>query len=490
VVVVSSSLKGPARTTRAWTALLALAASACGDAAEMPAPAKTGLGVEDRMQWPSPLLAAARGDAQREALCAREGDDLVRELFCGDAFPVGGFTSLVQLQTALGIDADRIGGFTGLALSAHSTGLATRSVSAINPRLIAIRLEEKASDIVASELLAVSYVRGEQSVELAVRDRQDSELRFYFVAYRQACNDAPHGCTPGDVLTPATESDWTESSLYDETDLADTMLDCRQCHQPDGPGSAKLLRMQEFSTPWTHWLFKSSRGGRALLADYSAAHADEVFGGMPEDRLQGSHPGNIAMTVSLSNPPIPQPNEFSSEAIEAEVMLTAKNQPEDNSLPGDSPTWRKTYEAAKQGQTIPVPYLDVKVTDAAKLSAMTEAYAAFVRGELDASALPDIRDVYPDDPRLLAEMGFTTEPDLAAAQVLTQACAQCHNDRLDQTVSRSRFNVDLGRLARAEKAAAIARLQLPATDVHAMPPRRVRTLSDQARTRLIELLKR
>jgi hypothetical protein len=478
-----------------WVGLCAAAFGGCASDTQSPPPSAAPtarVSPENRLAWPNPLHDATHGEEQRGAVCARGGDDQVRDVFCTDPAPT--FSSLVELQSALLIDSDHIGSFTGLAMSAHSTALAKRSVSAINPRLIALRLEQAASDLQSSELLALAFARGEQNLELVVRDRRDAELRFYLVTYRQACNDAADGCKPGDLLTPSTESDWSDVSLYDETDLQNTVLDCHTCHQPDGPNTPKLLRMQEFTSPWTHWLFKSSRGGRALLADYGAAHADEVYGGMPQALLERCHPGNAAMMVTLSNPLIEQPNTFVSEAIEDEVMKSAAllggSQPEDNSVPGDSPTWRRLYDSAERGEAIPPPYFDVKVTDPAKLSAMTEAYQAYQHGDLDQAALPDIRDVFPDDPATQADLGFSTRPGLPAQRVLTQACAQCHNDRLDQSLSRARFNVDLSQLSRAEKDAAIARLQLPGSDVHAMPPRRLRTLSAQAIAGLIALLQR
>jgi hypothetical protein len=439
----------------------------------------------DRLSWPDPLEHALRGDAQRSALCAREGDDLVRDVFCGEQ-PLEP-QSLIELQRAFHLDASSIGGVTGISLTANSTALSTRSVSAINPRLIAVRAETD-----GTELLAIAYTRGEQSVELVARDRESKELSFYLVSYRQSCNERDAGCRVQDLLTPVTEADWTEASLYDEEDLKDTVFDCRSCHQPDGPGTAKLLRMQELIEPWTHWLWRSSNGGRALMADYFAAHGEETYGGMPADMIDASHPGNMKALVVFGGSDV-QPNAFQGGVIEAEVLLHARelggDQPVDNSVPGESPTWDEAHEQAQRGDAIPVPYHDVKVTDAAKLAAMTEAYVAWQRGELEPAELPDTRDVFPEDPQRLSEMGFTTTPGLSGDEVLVQACAQCHNDRLDQTISRAGFHVELSKLTRGQKDAAIARIQLPATDVRAMPPRRIRFLSDEARERLIERLR-
>ena len=57
------------------------------------------------------------------------------------------------------------------------------------------------------------------------------------------------------------------------------------------------------------------------------------------------------------------------------------------------------------------------------------------------------------------------------ATVLTSACAQCHNPRLDQTVRRARFRADLQGMTRAEKDIAIQRMQLLAEHPQAMLPR-------------------
>jgi hypothetical protein len=251
------------------------------------------------------------------------------------------------------------------------------------------------------------------------------------------------------------------------------------------------LRMQEIDGPWTHWFWSQSEGGRALLADYSAAKGDEALAGMTADQINETHPEAVSTLVILQNPT--QPNKFISQQIEDEVKASARtlggNQPDDNSVPGTSPTWRDIYEHAKHGDAIPVPFYDVKISDETKLAAMTRAYQAYRSGELSAAELPDVRDVLPNDPQRLAELGIGTEPGQDAAGVLLQACAQCHNERLDQTLSRARFRADLQGMDRAEKDLAIARLMLPPTDANAMPPALLHVLTDEARTRAIDSLR-
>lgn len=439
--------------------------------------------------WPDPLADKLRGEAQNAAVCARSGSDAVRDVFCGaSATPIH---SLAELQVALGVDTDSLTGrsrvdegiLVDIAVTGHSTGLSARSVSAINPRLIAFRTQLGQPDLVV-----LAFARGEQFVELIARDRADGHLTFYVAGFRQACNE--RDCTPGDLLTPAIERDWTELSLYDASDLTNTVLDCAPCHQAHGRDKPPRLLMQELNTPWTHWFWKQSKGGKALLDDYFAAKGDETLAGMSAERIEAADPNMITTLVIAQAPDLPV--SFDSQRIEGEVMASAAaeggEQPVDNSIPGQSMTWLAAYERAKRGEQIALPYYNVKVSDAEKLERATAAYRAFSRGELQADELPDLRDIFPDDPVRLAELGAMTEPGLDGREVLMQACAQCHNPRLDPELSRARFRADLDGMSREEKDLAIARLQLPPDNPLAMPPARLRVLSEEARERAIRVL--
>ena len=437
-------------------------------------------------RWPDPLEAFARGRAHSDEVCARGGDDPVRDAFCTETPAT--IEQLSDLYRTLDVEpgSDR-SGHIAVAVNAHSTGLGLRSVSAINPRVFTTRLE-----VLDSELLGISFVRGEQLVELVVRDRVDRELRFYLIGFRQACNERKEGCRPAELLTPAIESSWREVTLYDEEDVRNTPLDCATCHQPEGPGTPKLLRMQERTFPWTHWFSTGTDGGLTLLNDYFGAKEDEQLAGYTAEQIRSAHPDGIALLADFHGSR--EPNEFHTTAIEREVRESAAArggfQPADNSVPGESATWRSAYERSLRGEAIAVPYHDVKVTDLDKLARMTAAYRAYRAGELDPADLPDLRDVYPDDPEQLAHMGMMTEPGADGEQVLLQACGQCHNDRLDQSLSRANFRADLQGLSRAQKQVAIARLQLPDDHPLAMPPHRLRVLTKEARRRAIEALSR
>lgn len=430
----------------------------------------------------------SHGEKQHRALCNLHRQDLVSDLFCADAPP--DITSLNELRSALGI-TDLTGSSyvgEGFALTGHSTSLSTRSVSSINPRMIYMRAPRDGD---TSYFVSVAFTRGEQVAEMVTRNRSTSELTFYLAMFAQDCNDSDQGCTPGDLLTPAIESDWRKLDVYIEDDLVNTPLDCRVCHQADGPGTPKILRMQEFEPPWNHWFFNITDGGHSLVEDYLRAKGDEPFGGVAGQDAYQSNPGLLSSALYFLGSGT-QPNAFVSAEIEREVRESAAalggNQPTDNSVPGESATWNAIYATAKRGDAISVPYHDVKVTDQAKLETMIQAYTDFREGRLAREELPDIRDVYPDDPMLLANMGFTTEPGLKGQDLLRQACAQCHNDRLDQTLSRARFNVNLEGVDSDERELAAARIMLAQDDPSVMPPVRFRSLSDEAKDDLIDYL--
>ena len=66
-------------------------------------------------------------------------------------------------------------------------------------------------------------------------------------------------------------------------------------------------------------------------------------------------------------------------------------------------------------------------------------------------------------------------------EALIQACGSCHNDVLDQSLSRARFNIDLSRLDRTELDTAIERIERPRTEPGCMPPPEARQLDPTVR---------
>ncbi len=442
-----------------------------------------------------PLNGLPTGAAQRTALCSRLAtrnvNDRVRTAFC-NANPT--ITSLAQLQAALGLafpanpldgrgNNGNPGNGPAFAISGHSSSLVTRSVSAINPRAV---LFTPPTGNALPGFVAMGFVRGDQFAEIIAHDPTSGVLDFYLARFTQACNSAPGGCTPGDLLTPAIESNWLTFQIYDETDTKNTIVDCTQCHQPGGPATPRMLRMQELQNPWNHWFRDNRVGGQALIADYRAAKGNESYAGIPGALVDSSDPALLEDLVrdnGFGN----QPNQFNSGNIEAQVNAT-NGQPQNNDVPGTSAAWNTIFNRAVAGQAIPVPYHDIKITESATLAAMTQAYTSFRANTLPASSLPDLRNVFKTS-RLFEIAGIAPRPGLDGAGIVTEMCTQCHKSALDQNISRARFNVNLaamsngsgGVLTAAERDAeigvAITRLLMPANDVRKMPPESMKTMS-------------
>jgi hypothetical protein len=184
-----------------------------------------------------------------------------------------------------------------------------------------------------------------------------------------------------------------------------------------------------------------------------------------------------------------QPVLFDAPGIENERF---PYDPQTGSYPteaGTSPTWEDAYAAFKTGDQLPLPYLEPRVTDARKLKERIEAYQRYRDGDLSAHELPDFADIFPDDPRVRARIGLQTEPDATAEEALIQACGSCHNNVLDQEISRARFNIDLWRLDRAEIERAVDRIERSPGDPGVMPPPEARQLDPKVRERLLDYLR-
>ena len=437
-----------------------------------------------------PFEGLPAGDGQINAVCNRlaaaNAANALRDAFCGATRPT--ITSLAQLQNALGLgfvnptlagrDNNGQGGNPSFALTGHSSSLVARYISAINPRAIIFTPPNRRAAVPG--FVTMGFARGEQFVEIAMGDRNTNQVTYFLAVFQQACNVSAAGCTMGDLLTPTVETNWTSFTLYDDSDLKNNIVDCLHCHQPAGPAAARIQRMQELPNPWTHWFRDNRRGGIALFSDFRAAHpANESYAGIPAALLNSGDP-ELLEDLIRGNGFGNQPNVFNGGPIEAEVQRSSPGQPANNNTPGVSTTWNALYNNALQGNVIPPPYHDVKVTDAAKLASMTAAYQAFVSGSLARADLPDIREVFLESRAF--EIGRTVDPSLDGLGVITQACTQCHNSRLDQTITRARFNVNLAQmsdlnggvltgLARDQEiGTAINRMKLTIEDVRIMPP--------------------
>ncbi|HKU40194.1 MAG TPA: hypothetical protein VJR89_18670, partial [Polyangiales bacterium] len=257
---------------------LLYAATACdsADAPHVPnevADAARPMADPDTPETPEPLR-----------FCARQPDDFVADVFCGESAPV--IRNLQELQAALRVapgpispekrdtqKADTL--FVRFPiLLGHSTALSGHVVSPLNPRALLMGIGT-----------VVAFQRGVQRVEIATLARDRGGFNFYLLQFERACDAEPEGCSPVERFTARIERDWTSVRLNDAEDLKNTPLDCRQCHQR-GRESAALL-MRELDLPWTHFflpLDTVAHGGMPgvqgedLMRDYLEARGDEPYG--------------------------------------------------------------------------------------------------------------------------------------------------------------------------------------------------------------------
>jgi hypothetical protein len=307
------------------------------------------------------------------------------------------------------------------------------------------------------------------------------------LTFTQACNEREDGCSPGELYTPEVERDWRQIQLRDAEDLKNTPFDCRQCHQRGREQPTILMR--ELQSPWTHFMFPigSTDGtpgitGADLVRDYLSAKGDELYGGLDVENIAALGPFKL-QTISGDS----QPLLFDAPTIQNERWPYGPNGYA--SEPKPSPSWNAAYEAFKRGEQLAIPYVEQRAVDVGKQAELAKAYQRYRAGELEARELPDFADIYPDDPHVLAQIGLTTEPDATPVEALIQACGACHNDVLDQSISRARFTIALGRLDRAEVDVAIDRISRPRTAPGAMPPPEARQLAPGVRERLLEYLR-
>jgi mono/diheme cytochrome c family protein len=230
------------------------------------------------------------------------------------------------------------------------------------------------------------------------------------------------------------------------------------------------------ANPWAHWFYVERPQNLATMMDFHAAHGTEDYAGIPSNLVDPSRPLSLQRLLT-NNGFGTQPNAFDSTKIQTELMS------------GSSATWAGLYAKAVAGTEIAPPYYGIPQTDPAKTAPMIQAYQQWRMGALASAQLPDISDTLLD--RALADLSIRPKAGLDGRGILTQMCAQCHNSRLDQALTRARFNVErLDQMSREERDEAIRRLQLPDADRRKMPPARFHSLSDAERDLVIAELSR
>ena len=476
-----SGSKELVRAIRAMLGIVCLIAACSGE----DAPARPQL---DAAMPPDAITAAA----PPPAFCARVDDDVVRDVFCRATAP--DIRSLSELQAALGVtpgapasrgekrpDDPNQYYVRYPVLLGHSTALSGHLVSPLNPRALLIGLGT-----------VLAFQRGVQQVEIATLSRSRKELNFYLLRFARACGDERHGCNAAELYTQRIEREWSALSVQDAAELINTPQDCLQCHQCGR--EAPVLLMCEFERPWTHFFepydpadptrIPAARRelpgvqGADLMRDYREGRGDEPYANVDVTSFPEGTPTVLQAAVGRQ-----QPLFFDVETILSERF------PSHDSAPQPSPTWERTFEAFKRGEQLAPPYYETRVSDPDKQAKLSEAYRRHRKGALSDDALPDLRDIFPDDPAVRARIGLETEQDATPAQALIQACGACHNDALDQSLSRARFNIDVSRLSDEELALAVERIERDRGELGAMPPSEARQLHPHARARLLEFLR-
>ena len=426
--------------------------------------------------------------------------DRITNRFCQDAKPGGVIPAprgLSDLMTLLGLDfkdpagGNGVAGNPGFAILGHSSALTARKVSSITPTAF-VFTPLGPDGKPPRDYLFLAFDPGEPFVEVASFSPADQVVNFYLVMFDKDCTRTAAGCGPNDMLTPNQLTGWSNVRIYESTtELNNTIADCRQCHIGNGhdvpdTGDPLILRMQEIEAPHTHWFSSQTAGGQALLADFHAAHGTtEDYGPIPAGLLDRSDPALMAGFITAAGFG-DQPNVFHSAAIEAEVTASAPHQPAVNVPAGTSKTWQAIYDAAIAGRFIATPYHDVKITDPTRLAHMIEVYGKVRSG---AALTEDIRDVFLDS--AMTEMGFAPGVEMDGRALLAQQCEQCHNARLDPTISRDLFLVDrLDQMSRGEKDLAIERIAMSVDTRLTMPPPLFRTLTPRERALMIDELRK
>lgn len=441
-------------------------------------------------------------------VCARNNGDRVAQALCGGVQ----LSSITQLQEALAFESPFF------SMTANSSSLVGRDVSALNPRLIVGERSEfnfDGGDLSSLDrLMAMGFARGEQFVELMAFDPISDDLNFYLLMFEQSCNANEDGCDTADLITPAIESDWTRWTLYQDTDLENTSLDCAVCHQPMGVGTPKVPRLQEISNSWTHWFpvhpaqqgggWSSGGGGtvgvppqdpgthgtrssEVLWNMFIEMHgSDPTYGGVPLEELQASAAGPDIETFvrtfinarelppELSIPP------FGSGA-DSDFFLDSPSM----EVNGAASSWSTEYERVAQGDRLPLPSYKIDITSDLDRQEAIDSYKAVMDGVAPAEELVHPSNAIAYDS--MVEMSVVPREDATAEEILSHMCARCHNGKLDQSLSRARFDAtSLGELTAFDRLTIADRVQRSHEDKLMMPPRRFATMPAWAVARVVE----
>jgi hypothetical protein len=475
------------RVRSIWSGL-ALSALACGgNTARSPA-----LEQSPEEAW---LAEIGTGAAQNQQVCATGARDRVALALCA---PEVAISSLDELYRALRLgpsDPRRV------AATAHSLSLSGRSVSAANPRAIVFTDTTVPGDALYEDIVATAFARGQQLVELVGLDPTTYEYNFYLLSFNQACNASR--CTPDDLLGPRIESNWVDWTLYSDSDLEDTALNCLTCHRPFGAGTHKQLLMRQVTDPWMHW--GDFRGGDESMCPKKppagapvqvVASADGLdllrtlegengtYAGLPVSELHAAKSGDfmsaflVEAELLITSSPLP-PHPYGQLGLETRETLCERF------YTGESPSWERDRRTAQAGG-FPFPYYAPDVLDAERRAQLVAGREAFWQRERERDAFDVAASLLAAD--VPTAVGFLPREADETADILRGMCVRCHAASTDTSLARARFNAEAEAIDPATFREVATRLALPPKSPKVMPPRPAGELPAWARERLLSYL--
>ena len=466
-----------------------------------------------------------QGQLQLDALCARLVDaniqSVVRDSFCAQPRPQ--ISSAQDLLTALGLpfngplgmEAQLLwnNGNPAWSVIGHSAGLARRTVSPVNPRVIVQTPVASHSDPTPGFVI-MAFTRGEGFAEIITHDPVRDDVDFFAFKFTYQCAD-PGNCTATERYGAQHESGWLDYTIYGAEDLENTPLDCLQCHEHglrDSPSQRRSPLMFQLNSMWMHWLYNVNffRGWtdnpadqgpfHAMLQDYVSAHRTEdaplgeTFGGIPGGALHASRPKSLEDLIEANG----FGNGFDSTAYAADgAAIGLLENGRARGLFFEYP-WEELYELSLHGLLIGPPGRGASPFDESKLAALISDYSDHQNGLV--AEFPEMTDLYDDAD--LSAVALSVHPGLSPPEMLVHACSQCHHDGLNQDLSRAKFKI--GPIARGRAGSNLGdhfaaldlsdlqmvrqRINLPSDHLAAMPPARFRSLSAQEITAITRWL--
>jgi len=485
--------------TRPWKTVFVLAAATASTLSGACAPTTTELTVRPRPEdvW---LGHIGTGPRQTRRVCDRSPRDRVGLALCNPSTPpIYGLEDLYR-AIRLGEGQPRM-----VAATTHSLGLSARSVSTLNPRAFVFEDTNASSGPITPErIVATSFARGEQFVELVGQDPTTYDYNFYLLRFEQECNRSR--CTPEDLLSARLESGWTDWTLYADRDLVDTPLDCLSCHQPYGTASYKFLLMRQLIDPWMHW--GDFRGGNehdlcpiqppdgapgkvVVTADgldvlLALEGTSGRYAGVPVSELHAAKSGqafaellNDAGQILALGPHPEAPSEqlyFQTR----EVVCERFND-------GASKTWNEE-RSVFLSRGLPTPYYGPDVTAPNLRAEVLADRLGFLRRHADEDALDVAMTFIGRD--VATDIGFFPRETDSAPEILRAMCIRCHAGDTDPGLRRARFNAtSFEHIDPKAFREIVRRLLLPRDSPELMPPVRAGELPRSAIAKVVTYLR-